>query len=70
MQTGAFALKENANTLIKKLQAKGFAPLMHVASNAQKKIYLVQLGIFPNKEKAKLVQEKLAREGFPKTIIK
>ena len=70
VQTGAFSLKENANTLVKKLQAKGFNPSMHVVANGPKKTYRVQLGVFPNKEKAKLIQEKLARAGYPKTIIK
>ena len=70
VQTGAFSLKENANTLVKKLQTKGFNPSMHVVSNGPKKTYRVQLGVFPNKEKAKLIQEKLARAGYPKTIIK
>ena len=70
VQMGAFSLKENANTLVKKLKAKGFTPLIHVIPNGQKKTYLVQLGVFPNKDKAKLIQEKLARIGYPKTIIK
>jgi cell division septation protein DedD len=39
-------------------------------SKGKTKTYLVQLGVFPNKEKAKLAQEKLARAGYPKTIIK
>jgi len=70
VQTGAFSLKENANTLVKNLEAKGFNPSVHVIANGPKKTYLVQLGVFPNKEKAKLIQEKLARAGYPKTIIK
>ena len=55
---------------MKKLQAKGFSPLTHIVSKGKTKTYLVQLGVFPNKEKAKLAQEKLARAGYPKTIIK
>ena len=70
MQTGAFSLKGNASALVKNLQAMGFNPSMHVVSNGSKKTYRVQLGVFPNKDKAMLIQEKLARIGFPKTIIK
>ncbi|MBC8282863.1 MAG: SPOR domain-containing protein [Nitrospinae bacterium] len=70
VQTGAFSLKKNADVLVKKLKAKGFSPLTHVVTRGQTKTYLVQLGVFPNKEKAKLAQEKLARAGYPKTIIK
>ena len=70
IQTGAFFQKKNAEISAKKLQAKGFSPLIHVVTRNNTKTYLVQLGIFPNKEKAKLAQEKLARAGYAKTIIK
>ena len=70
MQTGAFSLDKNANVAMKKLKSKGFSPLIHVVSKGKSKTYLVQLGVFPNKEKAKLAQEKLARSGYPNTIIK
>ena len=70
VQAGAFSLQQNANTLVNKLKAKDFTPLINVVSNGQKKTYLVQLGVFPSKEKAMLVQGKLARIGYPKTIIK
>ena len=70
IQTGAFFQKKNAEISAKKLQAKGFSPLIHVATQNNTKTYLVQLGVFPNKEKAKLAQEKLARDGYAKTIIK
>lgn len=70
VQTGAFSLDKNANDAMKKLKSKGFSPLIHVVSKGKSKTYLVQLGVFPNKEKAKLAQEKLARSGYPNTIIK
>jgi cell division protein FtsN len=70
VQTGAFSSKKNAETSLKKLQSKGFSPLIHIVAKGNTKTYLVQLGIFSNKEKAKLAQEKLARAGYPKTIIK
>ena len=70
IQIGAFSQKKNAEVSAKKLQAKGFSPLIHVVTRNNTKTYLVQLGVFPNKEKAKLAQEKLARQGYPKTIIK
>ena len=70
VQTGAFSSKKNADNSMKKLQAKGFSPLTHIVSKGKTKTYLVQLGVYPNKEKAKLTQEKLARAGYPKTIIK
>jgi cell division protein FtsN len=70
VQTGAFSSKINAEASLKKLKLKGFSPLIHIVSKGNNKTYLVQLGIFPNKEKAKLAQEKLARAGYPKTIIK
>ena len=70
IQTGAFFQKKNAELSAKKLQAKGFSPLIHVVTRNNTKTYLVQLGVFPNKEKAKLAQEKLARAGYAKTIIK
>ena len=70
IQTGAFFQKKNAEISAKKLQAKGFSPLSHVATQNNTKTYLVQLGVFPNKEKTKLAQEKLARAGYAKTIIK
>jgi len=70
IQTGAFFQKKNAETSAKKLQAKGFSPLIHVVTRNKTKTYLVQLGVFPKKEKAKLTQEKLARAGYAKTIIR
>ena len=70
IQTGAFFQKKNAEISAKKLQAKGFSPLIHVVTRNNTKTYLVQLGVFPNKEKTKLAQEKLARAGYAKTIIK
>ena len=70
IQTGAFFQKKNAEISAKKLQAKGFSPLIHVVTRNNTKTYLVQLGVFPNKEKTKLAQEKLARAGYTKTIIK
>ncbi len=70
VQTGAFSQKKNAETSMRKLQAKGFSPLIHVVTRGNTKNYLVQLGVFPNKEKAKITQEKLARAGYPKSIIK
>ncbi|MBT5471814.1 MAG: SPOR domain-containing protein [Nitrospina sp.] len=70
VQTGAFSLKKNAEASMKKLKAKGFSPLIHIVNKGEAKTYLVQLGVFPNKEKAKLAQEKLARAGYLKTIIK
>ena len=70
IQIGAFFQKKNAEISAKKLQAKGFSPLIHVVTRNNTKTYLVQLGVFPNKEKTKLAQEKLARAGYTKTIIK
>ena len=70
VQTGAFSQKKNAEASMKKLQSKGFSPLIHVVTKGNTKTYLVQLGVFPNREKAKLAQEKLARAGYAKTIIK
>jgi len=70
IQTGAFFQKKNAEISAKKLQAKGFSPSIHVVTKNNTKTYLVQLGVFPNKEKTKLAQEKLARAGYTKTIIK
>jgi len=70
IQTGAFLQKENAEISAKKLQAKGFSPLIHVVTRNNTKTYLVQLGVFSNKEKTKLAQKKLARAGYTKTIIK
>ncbi len=70
IQTGAFFQKKNAEISAKKLQAKGFSPLIHVVTRNNTKTYLVQLGVFPNKEKTKLAQQKLARAGYTKTIIK
>ena len=70
VQTGAFSSKINAEASMKKLQSKGFSPLIHILSKGKTKTYLVQLGVFSNKEKARQAQEKLARAGYPKTIIK
>ena len=52
-----------------KLKSKGFLSGMH-KDDVTLKTYIVQLGVFPSLEKARLSQEKLARAGFSKTFIR
>ncbi len=93
IQTGAFRVKQNAESFSQQLQAKGFAPSIQAQSqkikqrgarrvatksfssdsrgaDASATIYIVQLGVFPSREKARIVQEKLARSGYPETFLR
>lgn len=51
------------------LSLKGFLSESHKA-DVPVKTYMVQLGVFPSREKARLTQEKLARAGYSKTFLR
>ena len=66
VQAGAFSLEKNANTLVNKLKAKDFTPIINVVSNGQKKTYLVQLGVFPNKRESNTSSRKIGTDRISK----
>ncbi len=69
LKVGQFSNVKDAQKAQDRLSLKGFLSESHKA-DVPVKTYMVQLGIFPNREKARLTQEKLARAGFPKTFIR
>ena len=69
LKVGQFQNLKDAQKLQDRLSLKGFLSDSHKA-NAPAKTYIVQLGVFPNREKALLTQEKLARKGYPKTFLR
>ena len=66
---GQFNNLKAAQKLQDSLSLKGFLSKTHKA-DLPSKTYIVQMGVFPNREKALLTQEKLARAGHPKTFIR
>ena len=48
---------------MKKLQEKGFSPLIHVVTRNNTKTYLVQLGVFPSKDKSNGILDALEESG-------
>lgn len=69
LKVGQFKSLKDAQKAQDRLSLKGFLSESHKA-DVPVETYMVQLGVFPNREKARLTQEKLARAGFPKTFLR
>jgi cell division protein FtsN len=69
LKVGHFRNLYDAQKEQDRLSLKGFLSESHKA-DVTIKTYMVQLGVFPNRDKARLTQEKLARAGFSKTFIR
>jgi cell division protein FtsN len=69
LKVGQFNTLKEAQKFQDSLSVKGFLSESHKA-NAPVTTYIVQLGVFPNREKALLAKEKLARAGYPKTFLR
>jgi cell division septation protein DedD len=69
LKVGQFSNLKDAQKAQDRLSLKGFLSESHKA-DVPVKTYMVQLGVFPNREKARLTQEKLTRAGFSKTFIR
>jgi|FLOH01.1.fsa_nt_gi cell division protein FtsN len=69
LKIGQFNSLKDAQKEQDRLSVKGFLSESHKA-DVPVETYMVQLGVFPNREKALLTKEKLARAGFPKTFLR
>ncbi len=69
LKVGQFKNLQDAQKVQDRLSIKGFLSESHKA-NVPVKTYMVQLGVFPSREKARLIQEKLAQAGYPKTFLR
>ncbi|MBT3923016.1 MAG: hypothetical protein HOF21_10625 [Nitrospina sp.] len=69
LKVGQFKNLKAAQNLQDKLSIKGFLSESRRAEEPVK-TYIVQLGVFPSREKALLTKEKLARAGYPKTFLR
>jgi cell division protein FtsN len=69
LKVGQFSNPNDAQKVQDRLSLKGFLSESHKA-DVNVKTYMVQLGVFPNRIKARITQEKLARAGFSKTFIR
>jgi cell division septation protein DedD len=69
LKVGQFINLKDAQNAQERLSLKGFLSESYKA-DLPTKTYMVQIGVFPNREKARLTQEKLTRAGFPKTFIR
>ncbi len=69
LKVGQFKNLQDAQKAQDRLSIKGFLSESHKA-DVPVKTYMVQLGVFPDREKARLTQEKLARAGYPKTFLR
>jgi len=69
LKVGQFNSLKEAQKVQDGLSVKGFLSESYKAE-VPTKTYIVQLGVFPSREKALLTQEKLARAGFPKTFLR
>ena len=69
LKVGQFRNIKDAQKEQDRLSLKGFLSQSHKV-NAPAQTYLVRLGVFPSREKARLTQEKLARAGFSKTLLR
>ena len=52
LQLGAFGIKENADLLMDNLKKRGFSAIMEERKSDTKTLYVVQSGVFDNKEQA------------------
>ena len=69
LKVGQSRSLKDAQKLQDRLSLKGFLSESRM-TDAPAKTYIVQLGVFPSREKALLAQEKLARKGYPKTFLR
>ena len=69
LKVGQFDNLKDTQKAQSNLKLKGFLSRSHKEDDLIK-TYIVQLGVFPNLEKARLTKEKLAREGFSKTFLR
>ena len=66
VQVGAYAEKENAETMVKKVKSKGFDAFAYQSGD----IYKVQAGAFKDKKNAETLASKLAKSGFDTYVYK
>ncbi len=69
LEVGQFKNLQDAQKAQNHLSIKGFLSKSH-KTDVPVKTYMVQLGVFPSREKARLAQEKMARAGYPKTFLR
>ncbi len=69
LKVGQFNNIKDSQKLQDRLSLKGFLSESHKAV-LPVTTYIVQLGVFPTREKAILTQEKLARAGYSKTFVR
>ena len=66
VQVGAYAEKENAESMVKKVKSKGFDAFAYQSGN----IYKVQAGAFKDEKNAEALASKLAKSGFDTYVHK
>lgn len=69
LNIGQFKALVDAQKLQDRLSLKGFLSESRKA-DVPVKTYIVQMGVFPSREKALLNQEKLNRAGYPKSFLR
>ena len=69
IQAGAFGIKKNADSLLKKLQDKGFSPSIQTRVQKSKK-HILTIGSFNNKKSGKKTLKKLTEKGFNASFYK
>jgi cell division protein FtsN len=69
IQAGAFGIKKNADSLLKKLQDKGFSPSIQTRVQKSKK-HILTIGSFNNKKSGETTLKKLAENGFNASFFK
>jgi cell division protein FtsN len=69
LKVGQFSDLNDAQKAQDRLSLQGFLSESH-KTDVHVKTYMVQLGVFSNREKARLIQEKMSRAGFSKTFIR
>lgn len=68
VQVGSFINKANAESLMRKLQAKGYAAFVEEGISAGAAIYRVKSGKLFNRNEAVGLEAKLSAEGYPTKI--
>jgi cell division protein FtsN len=69
IQAGAFEVKKNAESLLKKLQDKGFSPSIKTRVKKSKK-HILTIGSFKNKKSGEKTLKNLTEKGFNASFYK
>lgn len=70
VQTGAFAVRENAERLLEELRRKGYEAFITTVDMGGQLLYRVQVGAYSIRANAERMRDKLLEEGYDAIVLK